>query len=91
MKFLRILVIVVCVQCKSAGLYAQVQSDVVDSDDQENDTLLESSNERNYWLPALNIAIVNTYFWSFARYVLQAEYAYISPKTMYTNLKHGFV
>jgi hypothetical protein len=42
------------------------------------------------WVAATEAFGLNMFIWSFDRYVMKADYAYIGWETMKANLKHGF-
>ena len=48
--------------------------------------------QKNYWLPAVEIAGLNAGIWAFDRYVIADDDVYnISINTMRRNLQRGFV
>lgn len=47
---------------------------------------------KKYGLRATGLVVgINTGIWAFDRYILKADYAYISARTMRDNIRHGFV
>lgn len=44
----------------------------------------------HFWRASATVVGLNTGLWAFDRFVLHGDYAYISPRTMLANLRHGF-
>ena len=51
----------------------------------------ELSRRPPVWRPLAEVFAVNVGVWAFDRFVLDSDFSQISPKTMWHNIRHGFV
>ena len=55
------------------------------------DTLLAPKPTKHPWRAAIETVGLNVGVWAFDRFVMQEDFAKISPKTIRNNIRHGFV